>query len=63
MPKPEIVWLEDERTYAEIVRRGAHFSLVKYTRGGIDYEILMENNEFDEYQGNDDEEGADGDQD
>lgn len=46
MPKPEIVWLTDERTYAELVRRGAHASLVRYSHGGYDYEILVENDEF-----------------
>lgn len=54
MTKPEIVLLED-RTLAEIINRGAYYSLVRYTRGGIDYEVLIGNDEFDDYEGNDDD--------
>lgn len=42
----EIVWLTEERTYAYLVRRNAFFSLVRYSRGGIDYEIEIENDEY-----------------
>lgn len=44
---PEIVWLTEERHYAELTNLGAHLSLVRYTRGGIDYEVLIPNDEFD----------------
>jgi hypothetical protein len=54
VPNPRIVWLTEERTYAELMRRGAHFSLVRYSRGGYDYEILVENDEFVD-KGNDDD--------
>lgn len=54
MTKPEIVLIED-RTLAEIINRGAYYSLVRYTRGGIDYEVLIGNDEFDDYEGNDDD--------
>jgi len=43
----EYVWLTDERTFAELVRLGAHFSTVRYTREGIDYEVIVSNDEFD----------------
>lgn len=55
MPSPEIVYLVEEDTYAVMVQRGASFSTVRYTRGGIDYEILVENDEFDDYEGPDDD--------
>lgn len=54
MPKPEIVWLTEERTHAVLVRRGATFSLVRYSLSGYDYEILVENDEFVD-KGNDDD--------
>lgn len=53
MTRRELVRLED-RTLAEIVQRGAYFSLVRFTRGGIDYEILVGNEEFDDYEGDND---------
>lgn len=52
MPKRELVLLAD-RTLAEIIRRGAYASLVKFTRGGIDYEVIVENEDFEDYQGTD----------
>lgn len=42
----EIVWIDDEelRNYpAELLRMGAYYSLVRYTRGGIDYEVYINN--------------------
>ena len=42
----EIVWLEEERCFAELVRLGAYCSHVRYTRGGIEYEVLVDNDEF-----------------
>jgi hypothetical protein len=48
----EIVWLTEERIFAVLVNLGAYFSQVKYTRGGIDYEVQVSNDEFeflDEY--------------
>lgn len=59
MPKPEIVWLNEERTFAELIQRGAHFSMVKYTQGGYEYEILVGNDEFDDYEGNDNDDDED----
>lgn len=55
MPRREIVWLQEERTFAELVQQGAYFSTVRFTRGGIDYEILVGNDEFDDYEGRDDD--------
>lgn len=46
MPKTEIVWLIEERYFAELISLGAYFSLVRYTRGGIEYEVLVNNDEF-----------------
>lgn len=42
----EIVWLTEERTFGELITLGAYYSLVRYTRGGIDYDVLISNDEF-----------------
>jgi len=42
----EIVWLTEERAFGRVIRQGAFFSLIAYSQGGIDYEVLMENDEF-----------------
>ena len=49
----EIVWLIDERTFAELVNLGAHASLVRYIRGGHEYEVYVDNDEFEYREGND----------
>lgn len=48
--EPEIVWLHDERTYAILVSMGAYYSKVKYTRGGIDYELIVDNDDFETWE-------------
>ena len=46
------VWLTEERTWARLLNLGAYFSKVQFSRGGIDYEILIGNDEF-EFSGED----------
>lgn len=46
MSTPEVVWLTDERTFAWLINVGAYYSLVKYTQEGIDYEVLVDNDEY-----------------
>lgn len=42
-----VVWLDDEQVYGEIVGGlGAFFTTIKYTKGGMEFEVLMENDEF-----------------
>lgn len=42
-----LVWLRYERCHGELVgRMGAFFSYVKFTKGGIEYEVLVENDEI-----------------
>jgi hypothetical protein len=41
-----MVFLKDEQLYAELVTEGAHVSRVKYLYGGIEYDVLVENNEI-----------------
>lgn len=50
---PEYVWLTEERTFAELLNLGAHASLVRYTREGHDFEVYVDNDEF-EYREDDD---------
>lgn len=47
MVENEVVWLHTERIYAVLVRRDAFFSIVRYTSGGIDYEVQVENDDYD----------------
>jgi hypothetical protein len=42
----DLVWLTEERHFAELIFLGAHYAIVRYTRGGIDYEVIVDNNEF-----------------
>lgn len=49
VPKNEVVWLTEDRTYAILIRELAYVSLVRYTRGGIDYEVWIENNEIERW--------------
>lgn len=46
MRENEVVWLTEERTFARLMSMGAFFSMVKYTRMGVDYEVLIENDEI-----------------
>lgn len=42
-----VVWIEDEHVFGNIVGGlGAFFTTISYTKGGIEYEVLMENDEF-----------------
>lgn len=42
----EIVWLTLRRHYAFLVRRGAYFSEVAFTREGIEHRLDIENDEY-----------------
>lgn len=46
MPEDEIIWMTDERTFAILLARGAWFSMVRYSKNGIIYEVLIENDEY-----------------
>lgn len=46
LPEDEVVWLTEERVYGILMARGTWFSMVRYSRGGIDYEVLVENDEY-----------------
>ena len=50
----EIVWLFEEERYAQLIRMDAYFSTVRYSHGGIDYEVLVSNDEFKHTRGEDD---------
>lgn len=53
---PEIVWLTVERRFAVLVNRGAYYSVVKYTRYGTEYEVEIDNDEYEfveEFDGSD----------
>lgn len=40
------IYLTEERVFGSMVRMGAYFSTVNYTKGGNEYEVMVENNEF-----------------
>lgn len=42
----EFVWLEEIRTHGILLSLGAYYSLVRYTREGIDYEVLTSNDDI-----------------
>lgn len=42
----EIVWLTEERTFARLVKLGAYYSVVTYSRAGMDYEVLIDNEDI-----------------
>lgn len=43
---PEYVWIPDERVYGILVSAGAYYSRVMYSKDGITYEVVMDNDEF-----------------
>lgn len=42
----EKIYISDEDVYGYILKRGAYASLVKYKVKGIDYEVMMINEDF-----------------
>lgn len=56
MRNPEsLVWIPEERAYGHIVgAMGAYYTMIAFTKAGQEYEVLMENEEFeiigDEYE-------------
>lgn len=46
-PASRIVWVDDEQVYGEVVGGlGAFFTTIRYTKGGLEFEVLMENDDF-----------------
>lgn len=41
-----IVYIHEEKIYGTVEQLGAFASKVKYQKEGIDYEVLLENDEF-----------------
>jgi len=41
-----VVYILDEKVYGTVDQLGAFASVVKYQKEGIDYEVLLENDEF-----------------
>lgn len=41
-----IVFIHEESCYGAVEKMGAYGSLVKYTKDGIEYEELLENEDF-----------------
>ena len=50
MGKSEVIWLTEERTFGVLVQMGAFYSLVRYTKYGNDYEVLIDNDEFESWE-------------
>ncbi len=43
----DVVWIMDENVWGSIIGgMGAFYSTVQYTKGGMDFEVLLENDEF-----------------
>ncbi len=41
-----IVWIHEEQIYGTLVSEGAFVSKIKYSKDGIEYNVLLENDEF-----------------
>lgn len=42
-----LVWLTEERVFGVVSGSiGAHYTQIKYTKGGIEYDVLVENDEY-----------------
>lgn len=48
--EPEIVWLLEDRHFAILLNRGAFYSTVAFTRDGVDYEVVIENDDYEEWE-------------
>lgn len=46
MSMPRKVLLIKEGIYADLITEGVHASRIKYTYGGILYDVVVENDEF-----------------
>lgn len=42
----DIVWLTEERTFGVLLRMGAYFSLIAYSKEGFRYEVEISNDEW-----------------
>jgi hypothetical protein len=47
MDKHFIVYLPDEKVYGEVISYGSYASTVRYTDGGIEYEVVVLNEDLD----------------
>lgn len=45
--KHRIIYIPDEEVYGELVSEGAFASTVRYTVGGVMFEVIMLNEDFD----------------
>lgn len=45
-----VVWLLEDRHFAFLLHRGAYYSTVTYTRDGTDYEVVIENDDYEEWE-------------
>lgn len=50
MSEVEIVWLLEDRHFAILLHRGAYYSTVKYKRDGMDYEVIIENDDYEDWE-------------
>lgn len=47
MDDSRVVWVDDEKVFGTIVGSlGAYYTIIRYIKGGIEHEVLMENDEF-----------------
>lgn len=46
MPNPRKILLIKEGIYADLISEGLYASRVRYTYGGVLYDIILENDEF-----------------
>lgn len=44
--KYSVVYIYDEKTYGELVSFGGYVSKIHYSKNGIDYEVMLLNEDF-----------------
>lgn len=44
--KESVVYLTDEQVFGIIVKQGAYVSVVQYSKDGISYEVVVENDDI-----------------
>lgn len=52
MHQPEYIWIfvDDKRFLGTLINYGAYWSTVRYIKDGMEYEVLIENNEWEPWE-------------
>jgi hypothetical protein len=45
-----VVWLTEERCFGRLIEMGAYFSRIQYILGGVEFDVYVENDEWEFWQ-------------